>query len=421
MIRTEKVFYWLIVPLALTSLSFFQVGMAEFTLFHGVAFTVLLCAVLMGNYRSVHFSVPRLFLPVLLYVCAINLWRVSHMKPSSFVYTLVILLELLLLYNVSLRLSMDVMIRAFRIIVAIYAVNIIIASVFLLFRYVPDGFLGWVFKVYDFDGRIRPYAFSDEPSYAAIILVFCSYVLASIREFRIVRSDIYWNATIIVTVLLTGSAYGYLLLFIFLVYFIFRSGILTRTAGKALEDREFSVGQLAVLALIPLLLAGIVIAATNFDDNRSVQRLLSLYRGIASSQDDLISTVKRTAFVDGSASLRLVPTIRLLESIPDHRTVDMALGYGAAQSIPFFSSFYIGHTIVLGFIPAFVFNYGFLGAALFFVFFLCLVPKRKFIFVMLFVPFLLNADFNTQIFLFVLFCGMCARRAELLISQHDTR
>src|SRR5690606_15399782 len=91
-------------------------------------------------------------------------------------------------------------------------------------------------------------------------------------------------------------------------------------------------------------------------------------------------------------------------------------------SVPFFSSKYNVNAgdslvIVLGFIPSFVYNYGLIGALLFLCFFFYMFPKRKLMLVILFLLMLPNADFNTQLFLFILFSVMTAKHIEEIQQQ----
>jgi hypothetical protein len=109
--------------------------------------------------------------------------------------------------------------------------------------------------------------------------------------------------------------------------------------------------------------------------------------------------------------------MRMFDAFRSDRILHVLFGRGAGQSVIFFTKLYEGDTTLLGFVPSFIYNYGLIGTALFLLFFLALFPRHKFILTVLFVLFMVNADFNTQIFLFVLFCIMAARQIDKLHAQ----
>jgi hypothetical protein len=111
--------------------------------------------------------------------------------------------------------------------------------------------------------------------------------------------------------------------------------------------------------------------------------------------------------------MRIVPTVQLIEYYQNASLINIFFGKGAGQSVEHYSALH-GTIVNLGFTPAFAFNYGLVGYFLFVSFFLSLFPRKKIILVILFTLFTLNADFNTQIFLYVLFTALLAKQIENL-------
>lgn len=408
----KRLISFLCISLAFTNLSFFKIGSAEFTLFHAAAIAgLLIVAVLLIEQKSLHLRMPRYWVPALIYLFAVNLYYFELIKKSSFTFSLIILLELLFLYNCSRLFRVSDIKKILKIIIAFYFVNIAVASAFIFLKYYPSGWLGSVFRIYIFDGRIRPYGFSDEPSYAAIILVFTLYVFFKSDNFRYNKSEFNWYVMAILTILMTGSSYGYMFLAILLLYFLFRSRVLLIKLQEILKSRLFSTGQLfaVILFMLGLLIAGLLLS--DLGNNKSIYRLMALYDLLVSSEG-FMEAFREVAEVDGSASMRIVPTIQLIDHFKETDLPEILFGKGAGQATPFFSEFYDGNTTVLGFIPSFIYNYGVLGALLFFRLFWGLFPHKRPVFLVLFLLFLFNADFNTQIFLFVLFCAILARQIE---------
>lgn len=409
----KKLIILLCITLSFTSVSFFKLGKAEFTLFHALAilttFSLLFNALLKGNFVM---QKPRFFFMAFIYLAAVNLYYLDSIKATSFVYSLFILVEALLLFNCVKMLSTEDIKKIAKIITLLYFINILIASVFIWLHITPTGLLAQIFKIYVFAGRIRPYGFSDEPSYASLILVFTLFVLFKCDQFKYRSSELKWYVLAVLTIFLTGSSYGLLMLIMLLTYFILKSNVIILQAGKVLKSKVLSWWQIMSILLVVLVPTVIVLKNVDLNNNKSVRRLVDLYQSINISDDEVGKTIKHIAYVDGSASMRLVPTVLLVEDFGRSELKYVLFGRGAGQSVPFFSRFYEGDVTILGFLPSFVYNYGLLGTLIFFLFFMSIFPKKRWLLWVLFILFTFNADFNTQIFLFILFCIMCARQIE---------
>lgn len=409
----KKLIVLLCVTLSLTNLSFFSVGKAEFTLFHAIVLLVLFFYFFIGL-KNKKFLVqsPKHAIIAGIYLCLVNMVYIRQIKTTSFVYSLVIFIELFLLFNCVEKLDTATIRRIFRTVIILYFLNIFVATVFILLKFFPEGILGNIFQIYVFDNRIRPFGFSNEPSYASIILVFCLYVLFKSVGFKYRKDDLGIYLIAIVSIILTGSSYGYMLLAILLFYFVVKSNIILYQLSVIIKSKVLS--RIELIITFALLIFGIVIFVQNvdFSHNRSINRLVTIYTSLTTSEDDNAGKIENISKIDGSASMRFVPTLYMIKDFCESSPHNVLFGRGAGQSVEFFSKIYEGHQTSLGFAPAFIYNYGIVGTILFLMMFFKLFPRKKVIPVLFFILFIFNADFNTQIFLFVLFSIMASRQIE---------
>jgi len=401
----KKVNFILAVTLSLTNLSLFTIGFAEFTIFHAVIVLFTLTVFLVFISKNIlRLKAPKYLILLTAYITLINILNLNNFKFTSFVYTFVILIELLLLYSLIPKFNIKLIKKALRAIIFLYFINILITAILIHFKSLPTGFVEKIFGYYNFAGKIRPQGFSSEPSYAALIIAFTLLALLKCTNFIYDRRETIWYILAILSIILTNSSYGYLFLIIIIIYFLLKSKLIS------------SAGLILVAGVVTLLFIAIVF----FDDltkNYAFARLSNISNLIVASDYNISKIVKNLSLVDGSASYRVLPTMGLIEQYSSMPLSNLLLGYGAGSSTIFFTSFYNGNLTLLGFIPAFVYNYGIIGTVIAFLCFLSLFPKEKALLLILFILFLFNADFNTQIFLFVLFIIMICNQIEKLYKE----
>jgi hypothetical protein len=414
MIKLKNVLYFICVSLSFTGIYFFKMGLAKFTLFHALAFLALFyISFSLAKREKFMIKMPRYFVLLLMYLIVVNLSYIYHIKATSFIYSLVIMLELLLLINITRKFDTVEIVEIIKIIILIYFLNILVASTMILFKINPIGILDKIFQIYDFDGRMRPYGFSDEPSYAAIILVFSMYVLFKAGDFKYQKGEFKWYAMGSLAVLLTRSTYGYMLLALILFVFTIKSNILFIHLNNIVKNRVFSLRQVLLGGAVSIILFVVLLSFLNIENFTSINRLVTLSKSFTKSADQPEKAIENIAYVDGSASMRILPTLYLVDNFKSSPVRYILFGRGAGQSTNFFSGIYEGNTTLLGFIPSFVYNYGLVGTFLFFLFFLRLFPRKKSLLLILFLFFIFNADFNTQIFLYVLFTVVLSHQIEI--------
>jgi hypothetical protein len=402
----NRLTYFLCVSLSLTSIAFFSIGFAEFTLFHGLfviyaAYLVLTAA--LNN--KVSLKIPSTLIALGIYITMSNLVFAESFKVTSLIYSIVIIIELIVLAKISRGLEMDDIRKIAKGVIFLFFISIAIESLFILVHIKPPGILADLFPIYDYAGQIRPMGLSNEPSYAAITLVFALFVLMRCDQFTFNVKEAYWYLLAVLAIFLSGSTYGYALSALLLAYFV----IVGRITGVVLR---FLVRNPPVAFLVLAALAAVIVMVALNLDNKSFQRLVSIY-DIFNQTGFNISALLDIAYVDSSAGMRIVPSLQLIEYFSNTDTSVIFFGKGAGQATLFYSELW-GQLTQVGFIPAFIYNYGLIG---FFVCLFCLrplFPTKGWLLVTIYFLFLFNADFNTQLFVYVLFTVMLCAQIEKL-------
>jgi hypothetical protein len=406
----NRLTYFLCVSLPLTSIAFFSIGFAEFTLFNALLtlfLIYLLARSLQG--KSVNLKVPFSLILLSLFLILSNLLNSPGFKVTSLIYSIVIIGELILMSKISQALTVQDTRKISRAVIALFFISIAIESIFIFLNIVPSGIWADVFPIYYYFDQTRPMGLSSEPSYAALSIVFALYVLIRSDNFQFNSKESLWYLFAMAGVILSGSSFGYALLGLLLGY-------------CAIKGNFFSVA-LKFLVRNPLLgifvacitMSAVIFFALNVAETKPFQRLLDIYKVLKESGVTL-SGLANIATKDGSAAMRIVPSIKLLEYFSDTDLRFVLFGKGAGQATVFYSAIY-GQLTLLGFIPSFIFNYGVVG------FVVCLIclnpffPKKGLLLTVLFFFFLLNADFNTQIFVYVMFTVMLSRQIEKRSSE----
>lgn len=418
----RQIIYLLFIFLSFTTLSFFKIGLAEFTLFH--AWTILTLLILVWlSYRKSQLVVAKsnLLLIFVTYLISINIYYINNIKITSFIYSVIILIELILLFNLIRQLSTERIKSIVKSIIFLYFINIFLTTICIILHIQLPEPLSYIFKIYDYADRIRPYGFADEPSYAALILIFSFFVLLKSDNFKYNRREFKWYLAVIFSVVLIRSTYGYMLLIFLLSYFLIKSHTIRIHFKEIIQSRLFSNTQIVLTFITLVSVIVFLIFRIDLENIYSLKRLSDIYAFTLKSGINIEKLVSKLEITDGSATMRIKPSIYLYEYFQKEDLKFILFGKGAGQATIFFTKIYNNRVTSLGFIPAFIYNYGIIGFLTGMTFFMSLFPKEKWILFLLFFLFLFNADFNTQIFLFVLtsimFCKQIERNSEKLEIQ----
>lgn len=401
----NRLTYYLCVSLPLTSIAFFSIGFAQFTLFNGLFLILILYVSANAAHRKVTgYSLPISLIILALYLLISNLFISRDFKFTSLIYSIVIIIELMFMSNIARKLETDDMKRISKTIISLFFISITIESLFIFLNIVPRGILADVFPIYYYYDQTRPMGLSSEPSYAAMTLVFTFYILLRSDNFAFNGKEARWYFFTIIAVVLTGSSFGYALLSLLVAYWAIKGRILFLTFRYLLLNPI--LGFLVVAAII----SSVVFLVFNLENNRAFDRLADIYR-ILSETGLTLSGLIRVSTNDGSAGIRILPTIELIKYFSYADLQFILFGKGAGQATLFYSAMY-GQLTLLGLIPTFIFNYGIVGFVLCLACLMVFFPKKGKMLTPIFFLCLLNADFNTQIFVYMMFAAMLSKQME---------
>jgi len=382
------------------------VGFAEFTLFHallGIFFGYLIIRSFQG--KTMDTKLPATLVVLVLYISVSNLLISETFKVTSYIYSLIIIIELIILAKISRKLELEDVRKIVKAIILLFFISIAVESLLILLHITPVGVWSEIFPIYDFADQIRPMGLSNEPSYAALTLVFALYVLTSCDNFKFNVNEGLWYLLAVIAIFLSRSTYGYALMSLLLVFLAIKGRILSIVLKFLLRNPAagilFSIIILSISLLILLNL-----------DNKPFQRLVKIYETLSEVGLNM-SGLLEIAYVDSSAGMRIVPTLQLIEYFSSADLKFILFGNGAGQSTAFYTSLW-GQLTQVGFVPAFIYNYGIIGTL---VCFFCLkffFPRKGLLLNILVLLFLFNADLNTQMFVYVLFTVMMANQLEKL-------
>lgn len=411
MISLNRIRILVCILLSFTGIYITKVGFAKLTLFHAIAPLAGFLFFFKGmRYDTWKAAAPTYFWLFFFYIVGVNIWLFEEIKVSSFAYSIIVLLEMMLLYNIVKKIDRATIKKILRIIIGLYFVNLLITTFLIIFNIQLGYPFSSVFQIYNYSQRIRPYGFSDEPSYAAIILVFSFYVYLSMDRFRYNKSEAWWYLITVISILLTRSSYGYMMLALVLLLFLTRSNFILIQINTLVREKVFTLDQILKGVVITIAALVVLFQTSDVELGVAVERIGNVISSIAGTDGTVAERIKSLEKVDGSAGMRIIPTLHLIDYFGRTDPEYMWFGRGAGQATYFFSQFYGNHVTLLGFIPAFVYNYGIVGTLIFFLMLRKMMPRGRWLLFLLAVLFMFNADINTQIFLYVLFCVMLAKK-----------
>ena len=202
-----------------------------------------------------------------------------------------------------------------------------------------------------------------------------------------------------ICLLLIGSGLGYLSGMLVLIYFFTSSNI------KILRSERITLF-IVVLISLPFI---------TFD----IDRLKPLFEvGIDFiSHGSLWAAFDAIKYADSSAWFRFGPFVEYIRDISSLSLTELLFGHGAGNSTHYFGMKYIKHldpdwfdadgtpSMNLAFLPAFIYDYGFVPAMSFCLFLFLQIKKLKgsLVFALITIMILFNSNFNTNIFWFLMY------------------
>ena len=389
----------ILVLLSFTNVSLFQIGNANFTLFH-LYFSYFFVNLL--RYNGINFRIPKYFYLFIINTIFVNLINLDAIKVTSFIYTLITSVIILVLFNGLKKINKSTINKAIKVIFLVNLISVLIAHLFVYIGYEPNDFLKSFVGIYfSNEGEFRPHAFSEEPSYASIIIVLLLVLFYRLNNSKIIKKNILWYLIGITIIFLFGSAYGLLFLFLFLISVLLNN---------------IQLKKIILLSIFsPLLLIILNYTTVNI---KPIDRITSIF-GIY-SENNLRNSMYEIGQLDGSAAMRFLPTFNFLDNISTFTYKNIFFGHGSGAAEKYFSSNLGYEKINLGLSPAFIYDYGFVGFILLLFTINSLMPKRKILINILFCLFLFNANYNTQMFLFFIVIIILLKRVDEITPLNYT-
>lgn len=314
--------------------------------------------------------------------------NIQTAKFTSVVYSAILLVAFLAIMNCWQHLPRQTFVSVLKTIIVIYFVNVLVSQA-LVATGAPDEFLGGFFsRLYDDRiGVMRFFGFSSEPSYAAFIVIVSFYALYSLSGALRKRQLVIYGALVVYQIVAFRSIYGYLLAMVVSVVIAYRE----------LPRRMFYV--------LPLLLLALAVV-TDFEALVAEGgRLIRIGNAVIAGE---VTSLVDLNILDSSLFLRIGPVIAYLDSLSlaDYRYY---LGHGAMASTGFMTDTFYAHVhpdadvLKAGFVPGFLYDYGLVGTAIVLRWVIKTISGRRlWLSSLFFLAVLFNANFNTQLFWFII-------------------
>ncbi len=391
----------LILTLACTAVILMTIGEVPVSIFLLVSVAAVpLVAIYMFIWRG-RFNLFGVWV-IAAYICLSSLINLHDAKLRSVIYSGIFLLTFLVLMNCRRYLPVETFSRTLRTVIILYFANVVISQV-LVMTGLSDDFMGNIFhRLYDERiGVVRYFGFSSEPSYAAFIVLVSFLGWYYLPGARSRKQLLFYGLLVLYQVVAFSSIYGYLLA--------------TAVAG-VIAYRELPRRIFYLLPVTLLLVAVMADFQTMVDHgSRFVRIVQALVTGQIQSTLDLND-------IDSSLFLRIAPTIEYINSI---QLADFKwyLGHGAMASTRFMTDTFYAHVhpegdvLKAGFVPGFLYDYGLVGTAIVLRWVIKTISGRRFwLSGLFFLAVLFNANFNTQLFWFIIVVFALAKlyQADLL-------
>lgn len=289
-------------------------------------------------------------------------------------------------------------IKAHKIIIWSYFINVTIAYS-LYISNISTEWLLYIFQRQDYEVAMRFPGFASEPSYLAFMVSISMLILIDYYKDKPAQSKEINLLFVIylITVLISKTTYGYICIFIVLVYYC--QQIIKDFAKKH---------KLIIILLITIPIPVFFILTELLQDNYYFTRIFGIFDVIGKSKS-INSFLLAFSELDGSAFVRIGPFFEYMDRT-DFWDNSVWIGHGIGSSTSYFTSWYYGeeaseHILNLGFFPAFIYDCGFIG---FFTVILCVWHSIKYAtypYKILFILMLPNCNISTQLFWYVVICS----------------
>ncbi len=378
MSREQRLALLLFVSLSLSGAIVLRVGSVAVTVFL-IAFAIATPALVLAWKGRVQWSEAPLLVAVILFGAAYNSGSTSWV---SVVYSMIFVATFVVLTTARSLIPRQLFASALKVIIVAYFVNVVVAQL-LVASGAPDDFLAifsrWNDVVRD-DLGIRYYGFSSEPSYAAFIVLTAFVALLDLRTSLAERDVPVYGALVAYQVIAFNSIFGY---------------VLGLAVVGAMAYRVMSRTRFVALVVIALSSAALI----DYQGQGRFGRLLS-----AVFTEDIDNESLGT--IDTSLFMRVAPIIEYVDSF-ELSDPHFYFGHGPGSHEAEYTNVFwewLDDDVVFqpSYLPAFAYDFGLAGALVVLMVIGRVMSDRRLSLATLFLALLLfNANFNTQLFWFV--------------------
>lgn len=393
-LKRDKIFKFLlpffISFLAFTNVFLIEIGGFQISLYLAFGFFFVLLTFFL-TFKVPLFKSTSLLL-ILLYILLSSLMNLDKVKWTSVIYSFLLVIYFLYLFFYSKKYLLERnFVHALKLVIIVFFIVLLISQLIVFFDMQtlkgPKGFfqssgqLGILYN--NITNQYRYNSLSSEPSYAAII-VFASFAVLE-RHIDNNRKLIFYGVIVLYMLLSFKSSIGFL---------IFGIWVLSQlTFSKKL----FLI--VGVISLIFFLLFFFTdIGGRGIDRIRKVVFLFLKFDG---------NFIHNLNIIDSSAYARIGPFLIYLQQI-ELLNYHTYFGHGAATSDYFFSRLFYPESwntnlvFKAPFLPGFLYDYGFFGVFLVIWFLWGLVKDMNLFFKVILLIIMLNSNFNTQLFWYII-------------------
>ncbi len=385
----EYLIMLLIIFLAFTNVFVFRTSNFSISIyiFYGSYF-ILFVSLLKFKAPPLNKSFPFL---ILLYILFSSLLNLEDLRVTSVIYSFLFIAYYIYLISFSKKnLSKEKFIWVLKFIIISFFIVLLLSQFIVLFNLQelksPKGYFqssGQLGILFDKRTNIfRYHSLSSEPSYASIIVFLSFTVLNDLVKTK--RSLIWYGLLVLYMLLSFKSSMGFLILCIWLI-----------------SQITFSKKHFIILGII--VFVGTILFFFTSIGGKSVDRLREIVFLLFSFNGNFLEKLN---LLDSSVYARIGPLIVYLQGV-DIFNFHTYFGYGASTSEAFFSKLIypeVWNTHMVfkpPFFPGFLYDYGLFGVLAIFYLIWSIVKHERFFLKIVCIIIMLNSNFNTQLFWFV--------------------
>lgn len=392
-----------ILLLAFTDLYAFEIANLKFSLYvvFGILF-IFLISILKFEIPPLNKSFPIL---IMLFILVSSLINFGNFKLTSIIYSFLFLIYFVYFYHYAREyLSKEGFIWVLKCILISYLTILILSQLIVLFDlYEIQSYQGYFQTTGSFgieynykNASYRYFSLSSEPSYASIIVMITFATLNELITKQ--KTLLIYGILTLYMVISFGSSIGFILLAVWIL-------------------SQINFSKQYFIIFLTIIFIGLILFFFTKIGGKSVDRVRDIFILLFSMEDDFI---RKLNLIDSSAYARIGPFIVYLEQISlfDYH---FYFGHGAVSSEAYFSRIiypeaWNAHLVFNPpFFPGFLYDYGVFGVLVVLTFLRKLVAPKSIFYKVVVGVILVNSNFNTQLFWFVI---VVLATSYLFVHEH---